>query len=222
MHDALVRQLEEDIVFGVIHPRERLIEEELAERFKEKRHVIRSVLEQLETAGFVTRIANRGAFVRELTPQEVIEIYEVREILEVSAARRTPLPAPKAVLNEMRAVQKQHSAAIAAGDLRAVFYLNIEFHKIQFSACGNGTLANTIADHARQAHLIRTVKYAEPGHLKSVEAEHCAILAAMGGGDRSALVNVVKTHLPASRDAYVRAYEQRHVAPRAVRASKRP
>jgi DNA-binding GntR family transcriptional regulator len=212
MRDDIVRKLEEDIVFGVAHPRERLIEEDLAERFKEKRHVIRAVLDDLEAAGFVTRIANRGAFVRELTSQEVIEIYEVREILEVAAARRTPLPAPKEVLKEMRAVQKRHSAAIAAADLRAVFYLNIEFHKVQFSACNNNALVTAIADHAKQAHLIRAIKYAEPGHLRVVEAEHLKILAALEGDDRAALVNVVKAHLPASRDAYVRAYELRHGA----------
>jgi len=210
MRDDVVRQLEEDIIFGVIHPRERLVEENLAERFKEKRHVIRDVIERLETAGFVTRIPNRGALVRELTAAEVVEIYEVREVLEVAAARRTPLPAPKAVLKEMKAIQKRHSSAIVSGDLRAVFYLNIEFHQVQFSACNNSTLATAIANHAKQAHLIRAIKYAESGHLRAVEAEHFAILSAMEDDDRTALVNIVKAHLPASRDAYVRAYERRH------------
>jgi DNA-binding GntR family transcriptional regulator len=210
MRDDVVRQLEEEIVFGMIHPRERLIEENLAERFQEKRHVIRDVLERLEVIGFVTRIPNRGAFVRELTPSEVTEIYEVREVLEVAAAKRTPLPASKSVIREMRAIQKKHSNAISAGDLRAVFYLNIEFHQVQFSACNNNTLATSIANHAKQAHLIRAIKYAEAGHLRTVEAQHLAILSAMEGHDRTALVNIVKAHLPASRDAYVRAYEMRY------------
>jgi DNA-binding GntR family transcriptional regulator len=210
MRDDIVSQLEEEIVFGVLHPRERLIEENLTQRFDEKRHVVRVALERLEAAGFVVRIPNRGAFVRELTATEAIEIYEVREILEVAAARRTPLPVGKAVLEEMRAIQKRHTAAIAARDLHAVFYMNIEFHRLQFSACNNSKLAASIADHARQAHLIRAIKYADPGHLKKVEAEHLAILAAMESGDRTALVNVVKAHLPASRDAYVQAYGSRY------------
>src|SRR4030088_2189314 len=86
MRAEVVRQLEEDIVFGVLHPKEKLIEESLATRLQQKRHVIRDALEDLEVAGLVTRIPNRGAFVRELTATEVIEIYEVREILEVAAA----------------------------------------------------------------------------------------------------------------------------------------
>jgi DNA-binding GntR family transcriptional regulator len=98
-----------------------------------------------------------------------------------------------------------------------VFYLNIEFHQIQFAACNNHTLATSIAHHAKQAHLIRAIKYAEPGHLKSVEADHLAILAALSGDNRAALVNIVKAHLPGSRDAYLRAYEQRHGATTATR-----
>jgi DNA-binding GntR family transcriptional regulator len=210
MRADVVRKLEEDIVFGVLHPKEKLIEETLAERLQEKRHVIRDALEDLEVAGLVTRIPNRGAFVRELTATEATEIYEVREILEVAAAMRTPLPAPKAVLTELRAIQKRHSAAISANDLRAVFYLNIEFHQLQFSVCNNSKLAASIAECAKQAHLIRAVKYAEPGHLKKVEKDHLAILAAMSGNERQALVDVVRSHLPDSRDAYVRAYERRY------------
>jgi DNA-binding GntR family transcriptional regulator len=210
MRAEVVRQLEEDIVFGVLHPKEKLIEESLAARLQQKRHVIRDALEDLEAAGLVTRIPNRGAFVRELTATEVIEIYEVREILEVAAAMRTPLPAPKAVIAELRAIQKRHSAAIATGDVRAVFYLNIEFHQLQFSVCSNSKLAASIAEYAKQAHLIRAVKYAEPGHLKKVEKDHHAIIATMSGNDREALVDVVRAHLPDSRDAYIRAYERRY------------
>src|ERR1700693_2235558 len=94
----IVRDLGEDIVFGVFHPKERLTEEDLMARFGLKRHVVREVLTQLDSMGLVLRVPNRGAYVRELTPEGVIEIYEVREILEVAAALRTPLPAPKEVI----------------------------------------------------------------------------------------------------------------------------
>lgn len=210
MRADVVQQLEEDIVFGVLHSKEKLIEEDLAARFNEKRHVIRDVLEELHAAGLITRVPNRGAFVRELTPTEVTEIYEVREVLEVSAAMRTPLPAPAPILAKMREIQDRHSAAIAAGDLRAVFYLNIEFHQAQYSACNNSKLVEIIGDCAKQAHLIRAVKYADPGHLKKVENDHLAILAAMSGTDRQALIDVVKAHLPDSPNAYIRAYELRY------------
>jgi DNA-binding GntR family transcriptional regulator len=206
----IARDLGEDIVFGVFHPKERLTEEGLMARFGVKRHVVREVLTQLDSMGLVVRVPNRGAYVRELTPKEVIEIYEVREILEVAAALGTPLPAPNEVLAGLNDVQDQHSAAIANHDLRSVFRLNIEFHRQQFLACQNPKLAQSILEYAQQAHLIRAIKYAEPGHLQKVERDHRRIIKAMESKNRDSLVEIVRNHLPDSRDAYLRAYGLRH------------
>jgi DNA-binding GntR family transcriptional regulator len=209
-HPDIVRALEEDIVFGVFHPKERLTEEGLMARFGLKRHLVRDALGQLDSMGLVVRVPNRGAFVRELTPAEVIEIYEVREILEVAAAIRTPLPVAKKVIVELKRIQDEHSDAIANNDVRKVFRLNIQFHHQQFSACENGKLVQSIMEYAQQAHLIRAIKYAEPGHLQKVERDHRRIIKAMEGKSQDALVEVVRNHLPDSRDAYLRAYALRH------------
>jgi DNA-binding GntR family transcriptional regulator len=209
-NEDIVRNLEEDIVFGVFHPKERLTEEDLMARFGLKRHVVRDALSQLGSMGLVVRVPNRGAYVRELTPKEVIEIYEVREILEVAAALRTQLPCPKNVIETLKRIQDQHSAAIAKHDLRNVFRLNIQFHREQFLACQNTKLAQSIMEYAQQAHLIRAIKYAEPGHLQKVESDHRRIIKAMDGKNRDSLVEIVRNHLPDSRDAYLRAYALRH------------
>jgi DNA-binding GntR family transcriptional regulator len=209
----IVRLLEEDIVFGVFHPKERLTEEELAARFRLKRHAVRDALSQLDAMGLVVRVPNRGAFVRELAPQEVIEIYEVREILEVAAAMRTPLPARRDIIETLKRIQDEHSAAIASSEIRKVFRLNIEFHRAQFSACENTKLVQSIMDYAQEAHLIRAIKYAEPGHLQKVERDHRKIIKTMEGRNREALVEIVRNHLPDSKDAYLRAYALRHGTP---------
>jgi DNA-binding GntR family transcriptional regulator len=208
--EDIVSKLEEDIVFGGFHPKEKLTEEDLMARFHAKRHVVRDALSQLDSMGLVVRVPNRGAYVRELTPEEVIEIYEVREILEVAAALRTPLPAPKEVVETMKKIQDQHSEAIQRHDLRRVFRLNIQFHHQQFSGCQNTKLVQSIMEYAQQAHLIRAVKYSEPGHLQKVERDHRHIIKAMQGKNRDALVEIVRNHLPDSRDAYLRAYALRH------------
>ncbi len=210
VNGKIVRDLEEDIVFGVFHPKERLTEEGLMARFGLKRHVVRDALSELDSIGLVVRVPNRGAYVRELTPEEVIEIYEVREILEVAAAMRTPLPAPKEVVDVMKKIQDQHSEAIEHHDLRRIFRLNIQFHREQFLACGNNKLVQSILEYAQQAHLIRAIKYSESGHLQKVERDHRQIIKAMQGENRDSLVEIVRNHLPESRDAYVRAYTLRH------------
>ena len=57
---GIVDKLETDIVFGRLHPRERLIEDDLMARFGAKRHLVRQALVELERMGLVRRTRNRG------------------------------------------------------------------------------------------------------------------------------------------------------------------
>src|SRR5580704_7146590 len=90
--DVIARRLEEDIVLGRRHPRERLVEQDLCDLFGTHRGDVRLALFELEKKGIVQRIPNRGAMVRDLTPREVTDIYAVREALETMAARAIAFP----------------------------------------------------------------------------------------------------------------------------------
>src|SRR5436305_14083436 len=151
--EAMLSAIEEDIVFGVMPPHARLVEDRLIERFDTKRHLVREVFAKLEDLGLVVRVPNRGAVVAELTPEEVAAVYDMRELLETAAAQRTPLPTDPAVTARLTAIQERHEAAVAREDFRAVFHLNIEFHRAQYAACNNPYLVQAIDDFARKAHL---------------------------------------------------------------------
>jgi DNA-binding GntR family transcriptional regulator len=208
--EQILSAIEEDIVFGVLPSQSRLIEERLAERFDVKRNTIREIFARLEDLGLVVRVPNRGAVVTELTPDEVREIYDMREMLETAAAQRTHLPAPKSVTDTMTEIQERHAVAVKSEKFRAVFHLNIEFHRTQYSACGNRHLVQTIDDYARKAHLIRAIKYGDRAHMKRVVAQHWAIIDAMKGRDHDKLVELIKGHLPGSPEEYIRSYEIRY------------
>lgn len=206
----ILSAIEEDIVFGVLPPQSRLIEERLSERFDAKRHVIREVFSTLEDLGLVERVPNKGAIVTELTPTEVLEIYEVRRVLETHAGAITPLPASPELISQMEAVQTRHEEAVSAERFREVFHLNIDFHRLQYSACPNKHLVQTIHDYARKAHLIRATKYGDPVHMRKVVSQHWAIIEAMKGTDNQKLVELISAHLPGSPEEYIRIYNIRY------------
>src|SRR5437868_4994037 len=108
----IAKRLEEDIVLGRRHPRERLIEQDLCEQFDTHRADVRLAFFELEKKGIIERIPNRGAIVRDLSPQEVTEIYAVREELEVMAVRIAPFPVAERDIAKLEEIQQQHSAAI--------------------------------------------------------------------------------------------------------------
>lgn len=130
--DDIFDSLEEDIALGILHPRERLIEEDLCRKYRTKRHVVRQVFTNLESHGLIKRVRNRGVFVSDYTIDEIEHIYAVRKLLECEAARNLPLPGNDEWLNNLKIITEQHTAAIESGDLRKVFRENISFHRVFF------------------------------------------------------------------------------------------
>lgn len=206
---SMIAALEEDVVFGRLHPRERLVEDELMERFQVKRHVTRDALAALDRMGLIERRKNVGAVVRSFTAQEVRELYELRGLLETEAARRVVMPVPPERLDRLIAIQRQHDAAVAAGDARTVFRVNLAFHQALFSLGSSETLRKAIDEYARQTHPIRFASLVSADYREQARQDHWKMIEALHAGDREALVALCDAHLLPSRDAYLSAQRQR-------------
>ena len=85
--DKLREQLEQDIITGVFKPGDRLDEVSLAKRFSISRTPIRETLQRLASSGLVERRPRRGVFVRTLSLQELVEMFEVMAELEGMCGR---------------------------------------------------------------------------------------------------------------------------------------
>lgn len=206
---VIAASLEEDIVLGRRHPRERLVEQDLCARFDTHRGDVRQAFFELEKKGIIQRVPNRGAIVRDLTPTEVTAIYAVREELEVMAARILPLPVAAKDLDRLDALQRTHGAAVDRGDLRTVFYSNLSFHQRLFELCGNGCLVEMIEQCAQKVYGIRSYANAFPETLERARRDHVDLIEALRAGRRDDLIALTRRHLKASPEAYIRAYEQR-------------
>ncbi|MGF6764575.1 DNA-binding GntR family transcriptional regulator [Paraburkholderia sp. GAS33] len=205
-------QLEEEIVLGLLHPRERLVEDDLCERFNLKRHVARQVLGEVERRGLIERRRHVGALVKSFTASEVTQLYALRELLETDAASRIVFPVGAAKLAELDTLQAQHDAAAQAGDLRRVFRVNMAFHRAFFALSGNQVLVDAIHEYERRTHAIRSVSIVFPVYLEKARAEHHQMIDALRRGDRDDLIALCRAHLVPSRDAYLNAYHQRSAA----------
>jgi DNA-binding GntR family transcriptional regulator len=206
----LVAVLQEDIVLGRLPPGARLVEEDLAERLKTKRHLVRQAFAELERFGLIERRRNRGAAVRHLTLDDVTQIYAVREILERAAAATIPLPLDTTSLGGIVDAQRQHDAAIAAGDATAVFRANFAFHSRLFAACGNHYLAAAIDDFRQKTHVVWSYAIVKPEYFRNAQREHKAMVAAIRRADRKALVELCAHHLDISRNAYIDTHRLRY------------
>src|SRR3546814_12428701 len=112
------------------------------------------------------------------------QIYSVREVIEGLAAEQIPLPAAPALIAALTEIQARHSAAVDAGDPRAAFRANMQFHESFFGGCGNPYLAEAIRGFAQKVHAARSFTAADPEYLARSSDEHPAIIWALGKGPR--------------------------------------
>ena len=202
--NVLVEQLKQEIIFGRLRPRERLVEDELCEEFSVSRHQIRSAFAELENLGLVTRRPNKGVVVREYSTEEIEHYFEVGAMLQAEAARRIPLPLDEVTMRRVEEIHKQYCAAVDQMDLGAVSETTIAFHRTLSEASNNQCLADLIQQIWLATQAVRSYAMAIPEQMIRSRHEHGQILDALRTGNRRELIRLCVDHSWPALDAYKR------------------
>jgi DNA-binding GntR family transcriptional regulator len=200
---AVVKALEEDIIFGRLPPGTRLIEDTLMARFGVTRHFIRQALAQLERTGIVIREKNKGVTVRSLNPLEVKQIYDVREFLQRQAALMIPLPAPAALIEKLKVIQAEYRRHVKNRHFGGVHESNDQFHLTLFSGCENPYLTESINHYMWLSLPVRAKTMANPDMLKISAQHHDVMIELLTGRDNWALAQLCVEHLQPSKNEYL-------------------
>jgi DNA-binding GntR family transcriptional regulator len=201
---ASIREdLELQILSGRRQPHERLIEDELMDVYSAKRHVVRQALQELEYRELVNRVPKVGSFVRAYDSRQIADLYDVRVLLETSAAQRIPLPVEPAALAELKEIQARHDEAVSEQDVRGTVEANMQFHDRLFSLCDNAFLLDAVRRHARMTYSVRSVTVTNPSYRVNSAAEHHLMLDALEKGDLEQLAKLCCAHLQPSRNLYL-------------------
>jgi len=212
--EDIAKELGEDIIFGRLAPGTRLVEDHLIARFGATRHFIRQALHQLERTGNVVREKNKGSAVRSLTPREVRQIYEVRELLQRQAALRIPLPAPAPVIAELERLHEQYLRHLKARRFRGVHEANDAFHLTLFAACENPYLVESIKHYMWLSLPVRAKKTADVAHATAAARDHHVMIQLLKGRDSWALAQLCVDHLQQAKNDYLREVEGVSPSPR--------
>lgn len=200
---SIVKALEEDIIFGRLEPGQRLTEDALLARFPVTRHFVRQALMELESKGIVVRERNKGATVRRLTPDQVSQIYDVREMAQRQAALWIPLPAPIELIEELLEIHAEHAKHIKNDFLRGIHETNDRFHLTLFGACGNQYLVETIAQFMHLSLPVRANSMADQQLLSIAHRHHAMMIEMLRGNDSWVLAQLCVDHLQPSKAQYL-------------------
>jgi phosphonate utilization transcriptional regulator len=203
---TLVRkELERMIVSGELKAGDRLNESALADRLGVSRGPIREACRGLEQSRLVEVVVNRGTFVRQISLQDALDIYDVRSALfgvagETLAERITPTQL--AILSDL--VKRM---ARAADDIDAYYPLNVEYHAKLVEFSGNVRLMATYRSLAQELHLFRRRGLVSEGSMAVSNREHRAILDALAGRDSVRAGKLMREHILAGKNRLLKCAE---------------
>ena len=172
-------RLREDILAGRLEPGTELSEVALARDLGTSRGPLREALGRLASEGLVTITPRRGAVVTQLSRQEFIDAYQVREALETLAVRlAVPLMSP-AEIAHLRELCELMARAARDDEVRLFFDTNNRFHEALVRGSRNQKLheIHRVLVGQMVPYLPRSLELR--GNLQQSVEEHEAILAAI-------------------------------------------
>jgi DNA-binding GntR family transcriptional regulator len=204
--DALRTTSRSEFVFAAVRdaiwdgrfaPGERIPEEEIARALGVSRTPVREALRRLQERGMLAVGAGRTLVVAELSKQQVLELYAMREILEGSAARFAAQHANEAeidILHGLLGELDKHR-----DDPRMLVSLNRRFHRAICEAAHNRYLIATLDGMHDALALLNGNTFRVPNRRSESDAEHRRIVRAIERRDPDAAEKAARDHVRAAQ-----------------------
>ena len=204
MSASVYDRIRHDILSGELPPGSSLVETALADRYGMSRTPIREALLQLRQDGLVER-NGRGLAVRQQSPEEIMEIYEVRVPLEelaahLAATRRTDL--------DMLRLTRAHRdmLAMTSDERDARTTANRAFHRQVWLASHNRTLIDMLERISGQLHRNPESPLHHLGRWEQVLQDHEELLAAISEQLPDKAEEIWARHMMAGRSIRLEMY----------------
>ncbi|PJF08045.1 GntR family transcriptional regulator [Pseudorhodobacter sp. MZDSW-24AT] len=202
------RRLLDEIRNGTLAPGARLRETDLADRLGISRTPVREAIRQLETDGLVIHLPRQGATIRSLDHAEVVELYEMRAVLEGTAARLAARAASDIELAELAALNAELDRA-PVGD--AARELNRVFHRTLIDAARNRFLIKSMSALQKTLLILGPTTLGDPDRARRAVTEHAAVLAALQTRDGAGAEAAMRAHVEAALSARIRGMRGREL-----------
>jgi DNA-binding GntR family transcriptional regulator len=168
---------------------------ELAAELGVSRSPVHHALTRLVSEGLLTVKARRGYYVTPVTPEAVIEGYDVRLALELHAAEKSVGSVDAGELGRFRRLLEATAASISHEEWDTT---NAAFHEFQIDLAGNALLSRFY----RELSVNLMMQVIRGGRLEGAEylaTEHSAIVDAFEAGDLGEAREAIRTHIDTGR-----------------------
>jgi len=193
--EALREAIEDRIATGAFPPGMRLDETELSQKFGVSRTPLREALIQLSSMGIISLRPHRGAVVADVTPQRLLEMFEVMGELEAMCARLAARRMTESDQQQLLAAHRACESACLAADPDDYYHKNEHFHHAIYRASHSGFLAEQAIALQRRLRPYRRLQLRVRNRMSASFNEHTQIVEALLQGDPELAAESLRKHI---------------------------
>ena len=195
LRDVIFETLRKAIVSGDIKPGERLMEVSLADQMGVSRTPVREAIRRLEAEGLVTMTPRKGTHVSELSVKDIMDVLEVRTVLDKLATDLAAKRMQPAQLKSLESVHKQYISCVERENMEGAVKKDVEFHDLIYAASGNPRLVAVAGSLREHIYRFRVIYMSGSLIAENVLNEHEEILTALKEAQNNIASNLAEKHI---------------------------
>lgn len=204
--------LKQAILRGDLQPTEKLNEVKIAEQLKVSATPVREAFRKLAKDNLVVIVPWKGVTVKGDTPEEIVALYQCREVMEGLGARLCAERATEEQIEELKTLAiEMHSIE----DARERVEVNSRFHSMISTFSGNDSVVDYLADFRERVNRDMYISSFNSGRTRECDDEHDHIIQAIENHDGEAAEAAMRLHI---RNAFVFKKATAEIAERAKEA----
>jgi DNA-binding GntR family transcriptional regulator len=199
LYQDVAERLRQQIFARQLEPGSWVDEMKLAAEYGISRTPLREALKVLAAEGLVTMKVRRGAYVTEMSREDVAQVYHLLALIESDAAAQVASSASDSQREELARLHERLEKQVRQRD--AFFATNEQFHMAVLGIAGNRWALQAVADLRKVMKLNRHLSLFKQGRLADSLAEHRAVMKAIEARDAEMARALMRAHFESGLEA---------------------
>lgn len=195
-------KLKDSILKGELKAGQRLMESKIAKDLGVSRTPVREAIRKLEKENYVEMVPRKGAYVKKITKRDILEVLEIRVVLEGLAAKLAArrIKNKKESKDKLMENIKKFNLASETSNQKDLVKLDKEFHELIYSKTGNEKLTDMIGELQDQFQRFRLTYFKEFNNYFDIFLKHEELYKAIVSGDVKNAEKYAQQHIESIKE----------------------
>ncbi len=188
-------RIRDDILAGVYKKGDSIIESKVSREYGVSRTPVREALRQLELEELVDIIPNKGAVVRGINAEDILDIYIIRSLVEGLAAKKCAESMKDSLLEQFDEIIMLSEFHLHKKNMEQLYKLDNRFHELMYEASGSRIFRHLLTDFHHYAQRVRKEALTSIDRAEASIHEHKTIVEAFRNKDGALAERLTNEHV---------------------------